>query len=289
MMLQQIQRAARCQGGKAAVATRIFGGHRAFSSSGDLVLVEKKPSAVAVLTLNRPKALNALSDGLMFELVQKLQDLESDDTIRAAVVTGTGKAFAAGADIKKMGSRAGYSDVRQCNMLEHWSGVSSFRKPIIAAVNGFALGGGCELAMSCDIIIASAEAKFGQPEIKLGTIPGVGGTQRLIRAVGKSRAMELILTGDVISAEEADRIGLARLVPAGQALEEALKVAEKIAAFSAPVAQLAKECVNAAEETSLTEGLRFERNLFHATWGLEDRKEGFGAFSEKRQAEFKHK
>lgn len=268
---------------------RNLGVPRAFSSAQDLVLVEKKPSAVAVLTLNRPKALNALSDPLMQELVERLQELDKDDSIRAAVITGTGKAFAAGADIKEMGSRVSYPEVRQCNMLAHWSGVSNFRKPIIAAVNGFALGGGCELAMSCDIIIASAEAKFGQPEIKLGTIPGVGGTQRLIRAVGKSRAMELILTGDIISAEEADRIGLARMVPAGQALEEALKVAEKIAAWSSPVAQLAKECVNVAEETPLTEGLRFERNLFHATWGLEDRKEGFAAFSEKRDAVFKHK
>merc|ERR1740139_755518 len=172
-----------------------------------------------------------------------------------------------------MNSRNNYSEVKNCNMLAHWNGISGIRKPIVAAVNGFALGGGCELAMSCDIIIAAENALFGQPEIKLGTIPGVGGTQRLLKAVGKSKAMELILTGDMISAEEADRIGLARLVPAGQALEEALKVAEKIAAFSSPVAQLAKECVNAAEETSLTEGLRFERNLFHATWGLEDRKE----------------
>merc|ERR550532_1527983 len=263
---------------------------RAFSSSDELVLLEKKPSAVAVLTLNRPKALNALSDGLMFELVQKLQDLESDDTIRAAVVTGTGKAFAAGADIKEMGSRAGYAEVRQCNMLAHWAGVSNFRKPIIAAVNGFALGGGCELAMSCDIIIASAEAKFGQPEIKLGTIPGVGGTQRLLKAVGKSRAMELILTGDMITAEEADRAGLvSKVVPSGKAAEEALRVAERIASFSAPVAALAKECVNAAEETSLAEGLRLERGLFHATWGLEDRSEGFQAFIDKRAPAWRHR
>jgi enoyl-CoA hydratase/carnithine racemase len=262
----------------------------ATTTSEEFVLVEKKPSAVAVLTLNRPKALNALSDGLMRELVEKLQELDRDDSIRAAVVTGTGKAFAAGADIKEMGSRAGYAEVRECNMLSHWSGVSSFRKPLIAAVNGFALGGGCELAMSCDVIIASAEAKFGQPEIKLGTIPGVGGTQRLLRAVGKSRAMELVLTADMITAEEADRIGLiSRVVPAGHALQSALEVAEKIAAFSSPVAQLAKECVNASEEMSLADGLKFERNLFHATWGLEDRKEGFQAFVEKRTPVFKHR
>mmetsp|Transcript_86766 Transcript_86766/g.280377 ORF Transcript_86766/g.280377 Transcript_86766/m.280377 type:complete len:292 (+) Transcript_86766:86-961(+) len=264
---------------------------RAFSSaSEDLVLLERRPSQVAVLTLNRPKALNALSDPLMKQLVEKLQEIDADDSIRAVVITGIGKAFAAGADIKEMNSREGYPEVRNCNMLSHWSGVSNTRKPVIAAVNGFALGGGCELAMSCDIIIASEDAKFGQPEIKLGTIPGVGGTQRLIRAVGKSKAMEWILTGDMISAAEAERAGLvARVVPAGQALDEAVKVAEKIAAFSTPVVQLAKECINAAEEMSLNDGLRFERNLFHATWGLEDRKEGFQAFIEKRQPNFKHR
>jgi len=249
-----------------------------------LVLVERKDSAVAVLTLNRPKALNALSDGLMRALVQRLQEIDADDAIRAAVVTGTGKAFAAGADIKEMHSREDYAAVRHCDMLAHWSGVSSIRKPVIAAVNGFALGGGCELAMSCDIIIASEDAKFGQPEITLGTIPGVGGTQRLIRAVGKSKAMELVLSGAMLTASEAERAGLvSRVVPQGSALEEALKVAEKIASFSTPVAQLAKECVNAAAETTLTEGLRFERGLFHATWALEDRREGFQAFIEKRK------
>merc|ERR1719384_311717 len=250
-MMHLVQRAAGRQAGAAAAAAaaRNLAMPRSFSSAQDLVLVEKKPSAVAVLTLNRPKALNALSDGLMHELVDRLRELDADDSIRAAVVTGTGKAFAAGADIKEMGSRQGYSQVRQCNMLAHWSGVSSFRKPIIAAVNGFALGGGCELAMSCDIIIASAEAKFGQPEIKLGTIPGVGGTQRLIRAVGKSRAMELILTGDMITAAEAERAGLvAQVFPSGEVLDEAIKMAEKIASMSAPVAALAKECVDAAAE-----------------------------------------
>jgi len=301
MMMQQLLRRGRIcacatatsqRAAAAAVSPlRLGAPGRTFSSSGeDLVLVERLPSAVAVLTLNRPKALNALSDELMRQLVERLQEVDADDSVRAAVVTGTGKAFAAGADIKEMNSRAGYPEVRSCNMLAHWSGVSGIRKPVIAAVNGFALGGGCELAMSCDIIIASTDAKFGQPEIKLGTIPGVGGTQRLIRAVGKSKAMEWILTGDMISAEEAEKAGLvARVVPAGAALEEAVKVAEKIAAFSTPVVQLAKECVNAAEETTLTEGLKFERNLFHATWGLEDRREGFQAFSEKRQPVFKHK
>merc|ERR1712060_156050 len=167
--------------------------------------------------------------------------------------------------------------------------MGSIRKPVIAAVNGFALGGGCELAMSCDIIIASEDAKFGQPEITLGTIPGVGGTQRLIRAIGKSKAMELVLSGAMLTASEAERAGLvSRVVPHGTALEEALKLAEKIASFSTPVAQLAKECVNAAAETTLTEGLRFERGLFHATWALEDRREGFEAFIEKRKPSWRH-
>merc|ERR1719384_1331137 len=227
-MMHLVQRAAGRQAGAAAAAAaaRNLAMPRSFSSAQDLVLVEKKPSAVAVLTLNRPKALNALSDGLMLELVTKLKEIDNDDSIRAAVVTGTGKAFAAGADIKEMGSRADYSEVRHCNMLAHWSGVSNFRKPIVAAVNGFALGGGCELAMSCDIIIASADAKFGQPEIKLGTIPGVGGTQRLIRAVGKSKAMEWCLTGDIVSAAEAERAGpVSRVVPSGAVLDEAVKVA----------------------------------------------------------------
>lgn len=256
----------------------------------DLVLIERRDTGIAVLTLNRPKALNALSDGLMSALAERLREVDADSSLRAAVVTGTGKAFAAGADIKEMHSRQSYSDVRNDNMLAHWSAVSNARKPIIAAVGGFALGGGCELAMACDIIIASEDAKFGQPEIKLGTIPGVGGTQRLIRAVGKSKAMEWVLTGEMISAHEAEKAGLvSRVVPAGQALEEAIKVAEKIASFSSPVAVLAKECVNAAAETTLAEGIRFERGLFHATWALEDRREGFQAFSEKRQPTWKHR
>jgi len=224
----------------------------------------------------------------MRQLIDRLQELDADDNVKATVITGTGKAFAAGADIKEMNSRTGYAEVRQQNMLAHWSGVSAIRKPIIAAVNGFALGGGCELAMSCDIIIAAENAKFGQPEIKLGTIPGVGGTQRLLRAVGKSKAMELILTGDMMSAAEAKEAGLvARVVSSETLLDEATKTAEKIAAYSTPVVVLAKEAVNMAEELSLADGLRFERNLFHATWGLQDRKEGFSAFAEKRNPEFK--
>lgn len=230
--------------------------------------MERKDSGVAVLPLNRPKALNALSDGLMSALFQRLQEVDADAALKAAVVTGQGKAFAAGADIKEMNSRSNYSDTRKDNMLAHWSAITGIRKPIIAAVGGFALGGGCELAMSCDIIIASEAAKFGQPEIKLGTIPGVGGTQRLIRAVGKSKAMELILTGEMLTAEEAEKAGLvARVVPTGSEVEE--------------------ECVNASQELTLAEGLRFERHLFHATWGLEDRREGFQAFIEKRAAKWK--
>jgi len=239
--------------------------------------MERKDSGVAVLTLNRPKALNALSDGLMSALFQRLQEVDADAALKAAVVTGQGKAFAAGADIKEMNSRSNYSDTRKDNMLAHWSAITGIRKPIIAAVGGFALGGGCELA-----------AKFGQPEIKLGTIPGVGGTQRLIRAVGKSKAMELILTGEMLTAEEAEKAGLvARVVPTGSEVEEAIKIAEKIASFSVPAVQLAKECVNASQELTLAEGLRFERHLFHATWGLEDRREGFQAFIEKRAAKWK--
>jgi len=273
------------RGPKALPAWRACAG----AAGEDLVLVEKRDSAVAVLTLNRPKALNALSDDLMRTLVARLQEVDADDSVRAAVVTGSGKAFAAGADIKEMDSRGSYAEVRNCNMLAHWSAVAGIRKPIVAAVNGFALGGGCELAMTCDIIVASEDAKFGQPEIKLGTIPGVGGTQRLIRAVGKSKAMEWVLTGDMFSAEEAERAGLvARVVPKGAALEEAVKMAEKIASFSGPVAVMAKECVNVAEEASLAEGLRFERGLFHATWALEDRREGFRAFIEKRAASWRH-
>merc|ERR1719150_1324574 len=259
------------------------------AASDELVLLEKHKSGVAVLTLNRPRALNALSDGLMNALIQKLTEVDEDDNLRAAVVTGSGKAFAAGADIKEMNSRTTYAEVRRCNMLAHWSGVSNIRKPIIAAVNGFALGGGCELAMSCDIIIAAETAKFGQPEIKLGTIPGVGGTQRLLRAVGKSKAMELVLTGDLISAADAEKVGLVSRVVANESLlEEATKMAEKIASFSSPVAQKAKECVNVAAEVSLAEGLKFERKVFHATWALDDRSEGMTAFQEKRSPTWRH-
>jgi len=264
---------------------------RAFSSGESLVLVEKKmEEAVAVLTLNRPKALNALSDSLMTELTAKLKECEADAGIRAMVITGQGKAFAAGADIKEMSSRETYAAVNEIDMLAHWSGVSSIRKPIIAAVNGFALGGGCELAMSCDILLAGESAQFGQPEILLGTIPGVGGTQRLTRAVGKSKAMEWVLTGDRLKAAEAERAGLvSRVVPDDQLLDEAVKLGAKIAKMSAPVAAMAKDCVNKSQELALHEGLAYERRMFHATWALEDRKEGMRAFSAKEKATWVHK
>jgi len=271
-------------------SSQVSAATRLFSSKADLVLVEKRDDAVTVLTLNRPRALNALSDGLMYELVDKLKAAEADDAVRAIVITGFGKAFAAGADIKEMMGREDYAAVRSQNMLAHWSALSNVRLPIIGAVNGFALGGGCELAMSCDIIVASENALFGQPEIKLGTIPGCGGTQRLTRAIGKAKAMEWVLTGNFYSAEQAERDGLvARVVEKGKALEEALKMASKIAQYSKPVVQLAKESVNASQEMSLAEGLRFERTLFHATWALHDRAEGMAAFSEKRKAKFEHK
>mmetsp|Transcript_11737 Transcript_11737/g.26773 ORF Transcript_11737/g.26773 Transcript_11737/m.26773 type:complete len:298 (+) Transcript_11737:64-957(+) len=295
MLLRRLPTAAGCAARAAGTQPRFLHPcsttlrHFSGGAGDELVLLEKRDTAVAVLTLNRPKALNALSDALMHELVTKLQAIDADDSVRAAVVTGIGKAFAAGADIKEMNGRASYADTRRGNMLAHWSGVSAIRKPVIAAVNGFALGGGCELAMSCDIILASEDAKFGQPEIKLGTIPGVGGTQRLIRAVGKSKAMQLILTGDMLTAAEAEKAGLvAQVFPSGTVLDEAIKTAEKIASMSAPVAALAKECVNAAEETPLAEGLRLERGLFHATWGLDDRREGFEAFIEKRKPNWRH-
>lgn len=243
---------------------------------------------VALIELNRPKALNALCDQLMRELNTCLRGLQEDREIRAIVLTGSERAFAAGADIKEMNDKT-FSQVNGSNMLSHWSDLTSIRKPIIAAVNGFALGGGCELAMMCDIIIAGENAQFGQPEVKLGTIPGAGGTQRLTRAIGKSKAMELCLTGRNFKADEAEKAGLVcKVVPSDQLTGEAIKMAEKIAAFSEPVIASAKECVNRAYESSLAEGVLFERRSFHATWGLHDRKEGMSAFAEKRDANFKH-
>lgn len=253
------------------------------------IIVEKK-GAVALIALNRPKALNALNGALMDELTAALRDIEADDAIGATVITGTEKAFAAGADIKEMQSKS-YMDVFMEDFItRNWEEASRVRKPLIAAVAGYALGGGCELAMMCDFIIAADNAKFGQPEIKLGVIPGAGGTQRLTRYVGKSKAMEMCLTGRMMDAEEAERAGLvSRIVPVAALLEDALKTAETIANLSRPAVMIAKEAVNRAYETTLTEGVRFERRVFHSLFATEDQKEGMAAFAEKRTARFSHK
>jgi len=245
------------------------------------ILTEKK-GAVGILTLNRPKQLNALSDQVMLEVIKALQLFQEDKSVGVIILTGNGKAFAAGADIKEM-SKKNFPEVLKTDMLEFWAQVTKIRKPIIAAVNGYALGGGCELAMMCDIIIAADTASFGQPEVKIGTIPGGGGTQRLIREIGKSRAMEMILTALPITAQEAEKYGLvSRIVPTAKLMEETLKTAEAIASMSQPVVALAKEAVNAAYESNLQHGLGFERRLFHSTFALSDRKEGMTAFMEKR-------
>jgi enoyl-CoA hydratase len=245
---------------------------------------------VGVITLNRPKALNALNDALMDELGAALKHFDADDDIGAIVLTGSEKAFAAGADI---GMMAGYSymDVYKGDYItRNWEAIRSIRKPIIAAVAGFALGGGCELAMMCDIIIAADTAKFGQPEIKLGVIPGAGGTQRLPRAVSKAKAMDLCLTARFMKADEAERAGLvSRVVPADRFLEEAVDAATIIASFSLPAVMMAKEAVNRAYETTLAEGVHFERRLFHSLFATEDQKEGMAAFVEKRSPVFKHR
>ncbi|WP_349615941.1 enoyl-CoA hydratase [Azotobacter salinestris] len=243
---------------------------------------------VALITLNRPQALNALSPQLTAELSALLDALEADDGVAAVVLTGSEKAFAAGADIKAMKDWT-YMDVYKSDFITaSWERLASFRKPSIAAVAGYALGGGCELAMMCDFIIAADSARFGQPEITLGTIPGAGGTQRLTRFIGKAKAMDMVLTGRLMDAQEAERCGLvSRLVPADRLIEEALAAATKIAQMSAPIAMMAKESVNRAFETSLAEGIRFERRLFHSTFATEDRQEGMAAFVEKRKPDFK--
>lgn len=253
------------------------------------ILTETK-GAVGIITLNRPKALNALCKDLMDELSCAVAGFENDATIRVMIITGSEKAFAAGADIKEMAGK-GFVDVYAGNFItSNWESVTRARKPVIAAVAGYALGGGCELAMMCDFILAADTAKFSQPEITIGTIPGAGGTQRLTRAVGKAKAMELCLTGRMMDAAEAESAGLvARVVPAADLMAEALKVAEKIAGFSPIAAMMVKEAVNAAQENSLSEGIRFERRLFHSSFATEDQKEGMAAFVEKRPAEFKGK
>jgi enoyl-CoA hydratase len=242
---------------------------------------------VGLIRLNRPQALNALNQDLIDELNVALALFEKDPGIGAVVLTGSEKAFAAGADFKEMGAKT-YMDAYLEDFLTSWEGLSRLRKPIIAAVAGFALGGGCEVAMMCDFILAADTAKFGQPEIKLGIIPGAGGTQRLTRFVGKSKAMEMCLTGRMMDAAEAERAGLvSRIVPAEKLVEEALKTAAAIAALSLPSVMLAKECVNRAYETTLAEGVRFERRVFHSLFATEDQTEGMGAFMEKRAAAFK--
>ena len=245
---------------------------------------------VRIVTLSRPEALNALNTQLMDELTDALTKADRDPTVSVIVLTGSEKAFAAGADIKEMQGKTAMEAYTQDFITANWEAATRVRKPIIAAVAGYALGGGCELAMMCDIIIAADTAKFGQPEITIGAIPGAGGTQRLTRAVGKAKAMEMCLTGRMMGAEEAERSGLvARVVPASDLLEEALKTAEKIASFSRPVAMMVKECVDRAFETTLAEGVLFERRVFHGVFASEDQEEGMTAFVEKRQPSFKNK
>jgi enoyl-CoA hydratase len=252
------------------------------------ILVETK-GRVGIVRLNRPQALNALNAALIAELGAAIDTFEADPNIGCIVITGSDKAFAAGADIKEMAAKS-YLEAFMGDFVADWDRVAHARKPVIAAVAGFALGGGCELAMHCDFIIAADNAKFGQPEIKLGVIPGIGGTQRLTRAVGKAKSMDMCLTGRMMDAAEAERSGLvARVVPLAVLMDEALKAAETIAAMSLPAVMIAKEAVNRAFETTLAEGIRFERRVFHALFATEDQKEGMAAFVEKRPAKFRNK
>ncbi|MEY2707062.1 MAG: hypothetical protein RI905_813 [Pseudomonadota bacterium] len=244
---------------------------------------------VGVITLNRPKALNALNDQLMDELGEALLSFDADSNISCIVITGSEKAFAAGADIGMM-SKYNFTDVYKSDYItKNWETIRKVRKPVIAAVAGYALGGGCELAMMCDFIIAADNAKFGQPEIKLGIIPGAGGTQRLPRAVSKAKAMDMCLTARMLDASEAERAGLvSRVVAADKLLDEAMAAAKTIGEMSLPIVMMVKESINASFESSLSEGIHFERRLFHSTFATEDQKEGMAAFVEKRPAKFKH-
>ena len=246
--------------------------------------------AVGVITLNRPDALNALNPELVDEVGAAIAAFEANDEVGAIVLTGSDKAFAAGADIKAMADLS-YMEVYKADLFgASWDRIAGARKPIIAAVAGYALGGGCELAMSCDFILAADTAKFGQPEIKLGIVPGAGGTQRLTRAVGKSKAMEMILTGRMMEADEAERAGLvSRVVPADELVEEAIKVAQKIAELSGPAVALAKQAVDQVYETTLSAGIQFERRIFHSLFATEDQAEGMTAFIEKRTPQFKNR
>lgn len=252
-------------------------------------IVSETRDAVGIITLNRPKALNALNAQLIDELNYALSDFQEDAAIGCVIITGSDKAFAAGADIREMKDKS-FTDVYLGNFLSAWDKVSEFRKPMIAAVSGYCLGGGCELALMCDFIIAADTAKFGLPEITLGIIPGSGGTQRLARSIGKAKAMEMILTGRLMEAAEAESCGLvSRVVAPDKLLDEAITTAAKIATFSQPVVMMAKEAVNRAFETSLAEGLRFERRLMHSMFALDDQKEGMSAFVEKRKPVFKNR
>jgi len=262
---------------------------KADQTKREFVMVERRENA-GLITLNRPKVYNALSDQLTRELTEAIDELEADDSIGAMVLTGNEKAFAAGADIKEMRDR-GFTDVYLSDFItSSWERITRCRKPIIAAVAGYALGGGCELALMCDFILAAETARFGQPEITIGILPGAGATQRLPRFIGKSKAMDMILTGRMIDAEEAERMGLvARVIPADKLVAEAIATAQHIASLSRPAVLLAKECVNRAYETSMAEGIRFERRMFHASFATEGQKEGMTAFIEKRPPKFSNR
>ncbi len=253
-------------------------------------ILTETDGAVGIITLNRPEALNAFNAKLMDEVTDAIKKFEADDAVGCMVLTGSEKAFAAGADIKEMASKD-YIDVFKEDFISgNWEEASRARKPIIAAVAGYALGGGCELALMCDFIIAGDNAKFGQPEISIGAMPGAGGTQRLARFIGKSKAMEMCLTGRMMDAEEAERCGMVtRIVPKAELREDAIRVAKQIAGFSRPIVMLTKEAVNRAYETTLSEGVRFERRVFHSVFAFEDQKEGMAAFAEKRKPVFKNR
>ncbi len=257
--------------------------------SHENIIVEKR-GRVGLITLNRPKAMNALNVALIGELKLALDEFEDDDEIGAIVITGSDKVFAAGADVKEIRDKSFIEAYSEDFISKDWERIATCRKPVIAAVAGYALGGGCEIAMMCDFILAADNARFGQPEITIGTIPGAGGTQRLTRLVGKSKAMEMILTGRIMEAEEAESSGLvSRVVAAGDLVDEAVKTADAIAEMSRPTVMMAKEAVLRSQETPLAEGIRFERRLFHATFATDDQKEGMAAFAEKRQPKFTDK
>jgi enoyl-CoA hydratase len=255
----------------------------------DVILTEQQGRA-AIVTVNRPEALNAINEAVMTALLDAVTRFDADDSVGCIIITGAGdRAFIAGADIKEMANKS-YMDMFLANRQAGWERFAATRTPMIAAVNGFALGGGCEIAMMCDFIIASENAKFGQPEIKLGVIPGWGGTQRLTHAIGKAKAMDLVMTGRMMDVKEAESAGLvARVVSADKLMEEAIAAAQTIASYSAPSLAIAKEAVNRAFETSLAEGLLFERRQFYALFATEDQKEGMAAFAEKRKPDFKHR